>query len=68
LLNLEKKVTTPKFTTPIQLLLNASKVLQSCKNKKEVNKDLFFQFAPPIGESYNFNAMIDYSIILKSKT
>ena len=23
--------------------------------------------APPIGESYNFDAMISYSIILKSK-
>ena len=45
----EKKVATPKFTTPIQLLLNASKVLQNCKNKKEVNKDLFFQFAPSLG-------------------
>jgi len=24
-------------------------------------------FAPPIGESYNFSAMIYYSIILKSR-
>ena len=42
----EKKVTTPKFTSPIELLLNASKVLQNCKNKKEVNNDLFLQLAP----------------------
>ena len=61
----EKKVATPKFTTPIELLLNASKVLQNCKNKKEVKNDLFLQFAPPIGESYNFDAMIAYSILLK---
>jgi len=67
-LNLEeKKVTTPKFTPPVELLLNASKVLQNCKNKKEVSNDLFFQLAPPIGESYNFNAMIAYSILLKSR-
>ena len=45
----EKKVATPKFTTPIELLLNASKVLQNCKNKKEVVNDLFFQLAPPLG-------------------
>ena len=55
----EKKVATPKFTTPIELLLNASKVLQNCRNKKEVNNDLFLQLAPPIGESYKFNAMIE---------
>jgi hypothetical protein len=62
----EKKVATPKFTTPIELLLNASKVLQNYRNKKEVNNDLFLQLAPPIGESYNFDAMVDFSIILKS--
>ena len=62
----EKKVATPKFTTPIELLLNASKVLQSCKNKKEFKNDLFFQFAPPLGESYNFNAMIIYLTIRKT--
>ena len=45
----EKKVATPKFTTPIELLLNASKVLQNGKNKKEVNNDLFLQLAPPLG-------------------
>ncbi len=63
----KKKVATPKFTTPIELLLNASKVLQNCKNKKEVIFDLFVQFAPYIGESYNFNAMIAYSILLNSR-
>ena len=45
----EKKVATPKFTTPIELLLNASKVLQNCRNKKEVKNDLFLQLAPPLG-------------------
>jgi site-specific DNA recombinase len=45
----EKKVATPKFTTPIELLLNASKALQNCKNKKEVNNDLFLQLAPSLG-------------------
>ena len=45
----EKKVATPKFTNPIELLLNASKVLQNFKNKKEVVNDLFFQLAPSLG-------------------
>ena len=45
----EKKVATPKFTTLIELLLNVSKVLQNCKNKKEVKNDLFLQFAPSLG-------------------
>ena len=45
----EKKVATPKFTTPIELLLNASKVLQNYRNKKEVNNDLFLQLAPSLG-------------------
>ena len=45
----EKKVATPKFTTPIELLLNASKVLQNCRNKKEVKNDLFLQLAPSLG-------------------
>jgi hypothetical protein len=44
----EKKVETPKFTSPIELLLNASKLLQNCKNKKEVNNDLFLQLAPSL--------------------
>jgi hypothetical protein len=29
--------------------------------------EVFSLFAPPLGESYNFDAMIAYSIILKSK-
>jgi hypothetical protein len=40
-------------------------VLQNGKNKKEVKNDLFLQFAPPIGESYKFDTMIDYVIIRK---
>jgi hypothetical protein len=64
---LKKKVATPKFTTPIELLLNASKVLQNCRNKKEVNNDLFFQLAPPIGESYKFDEMVFYLTIRKTK-
>jgi hypothetical protein len=51
----------------MERLFNASKSLQNCKNKKEVNNDFFLQIAPPIGESDNFDAMIVYSILLKSR-
>jgi hypothetical protein len=42
----EKKVATPKFTTPIELLLNASKVLQNYKNKKRSLITSFFNLLP----------------------
>jgi hypothetical protein len=45
--------------------LNLKMVLQNFKIKKR-SITTSFSFAPPIGESYNFNAMISYSIILKS--
>jgi hypothetical protein len=47
----EKKVATPKFTTPIQVLLNASTVLQNCKNKKEVNNRPLTSFSNLLGYS-----------------
>jgi hypothetical protein len=36
------------------------------KNNKTRHFRIGFCFAPPIGESYNFSAMIAYSIIRKS--
>jgi hypothetical protein len=44
--------------------------LKSTPNKTKKTSHLcevFSLVAPPIGESYNFDAMISYSIILKSK-
>jgi hypothetical protein len=35
--------------------------------EKAIITDGLSSFAPPIGESYNFNAMIAYSILLKSR-
>jgi hypothetical protein len=35
--------------------------------EKAIISDGFLLFAPPLGESYNFNAMIAYSILLKSR-
>lgn len=37
------------------------------KPKKAIRNDSLSAFAPPIGESYNFNVMIAYSILLKSR-
>jgi hypothetical protein len=52
ILGCKKKVATPKFTTPIELLLNASKALQ---------------FALLIGESCSFAAMISLINIKKNR-
>ena len=55
------------FTPEIESIMLASKVLRNNKNKKEVKNDLLSNMAPPIGESYNFNAMIIYLTIRKTK-
>ena len=57
---LEKgKVATYKFTIPIQVLLNASKVFKNPGTKKEVENDLLSCVAPlipiAIGRSCNLN-------------
>jgi hypothetical protein len=43
------KAAAPKYTPPIEVLINARGVLKSSKNKKEVISDLFSQVAPLIG-------------------
>jgi len=42
---------------------NGSQILEM---KKATLSNGFYNVAPPIGESYNFDAMISYSIIRKS--
>ena len=45
---LEKgRVATTPFSIPVQVLINASKVLEGSKNKKEVENDLLSIMAPP---------------------
>ena len=47
---LEKgKVATYEFTTPILVLLNATKVLGRSTKKKEIENDLLSCWAPPAG-------------------
>jgi DNA invertase Pin-like site-specific DNA recombinase/uncharacterized protein YdcH (DUF465 family) len=43
------KAATPKYTPPIEVLINARGVLEGSKNNKEVYKDLLCTLAPPPG-------------------
>jgi len=43
------KAATPNYTPPIEVLINASKVLRSGKKEKEVKLDLLPTLAPLIG-------------------
>jgi hypothetical protein len=46
------------------IFFNGSQILEM---KKATLSNGFSNVAPPLGESYNFDAMIAYSILLKSK-
>jgi hypothetical protein len=43
------KAATPKYTPPIEVLINARWVLEGSKNNKEVYKDLLWTLAPSTG-------------------
>jgi len=65
---LEKvSVATTPFSIPVQVLINTSKVLEGCKNKKEVENDLLSIMAHLIDESCNYIAMIGYVTTKKLK-
>jgi len=55
------------FHKPIEVLLNASKVLQRSKKEKEVKKDLLPNLAPPLVGCCNHKAMIELDRLKKSK-
>jgi hypothetical protein len=59
------RVATTPFTTEIRVLINASKVLEGGKNKKEVENDLFSCFAPLTTEGCNRITSFLISKILK---
>jgi hypothetical protein len=61
------KAATPKYTPPIEVLINASKVLRSGKKEKEVKLDLLPTLAPLFDERCSYNAMIEYVTISKLK-
>ena len=61
-------VITPEHRgKPIEVLLNASKVLQGSKKEKEVKIDLLPTLAPLIDESCSYFQMIEYVTIRKLK-
>ena len=43
------RVATRPFTPPIEILFNASKILENSKNRQEVENDLLSIMAPPVG-------------------
>ena len=45
----KSKVATYEFTTPIQVLLNVSKVCRGTKKRQEVENDLLSCMAPQVG-------------------
>jgi hypothetical protein len=61
------KAAAPKYTPPIEVLINARGVLKSSKNKKEVIYDLLSCVAPLTDERCNYNSMIEYITIRKLK-
>jgi hypothetical protein len=59
------KAATPKYTPPIEVLINASKVLRSGKKEKEVKLDLLPTLAPLTDERCNYQPLIVYITIWK---
>jgi hypothetical protein len=63
---LEKvSVATTPFSIPVQVLINTSKVLEGCKNKKEVENDLLSIMAPLNNESCSFKQLRKMNIVNK---
>jgi hypothetical protein len=54
------KAATPKYTPPIEVLINARGVLEGSKNKQETYKDLLCSVAPLFDERCNYNKEINY--------
>ena len=45
------RAAAPSFTPPIEILINANKVLENNKKEKEVKNDLFFDKLPFLTEA-----------------
>jgi len=61
------KAATPKYTPPIEVLINPRGILEGYKNKQEVYKDLLCFLAPLFDERCNYNAIIEFFTIKKLK-
>jgi DNA invertase Pin-like site-specific DNA recombinase len=62
------KAAAPKYTPPIEVLINARGVLEGSKNNKEVYKDLLCTLAPLFDKRCSYNTMIEYVNITKLKS
>jgi hypothetical protein len=66
-LNFENgKAATPKYTPPIEVLINARGVLEGSKNNKEVYKDLLCTLAPLVEDSSSYQPLIEYVILYRT--
>lgn len=63
----EKKDTTIKFTKPVELMFQIFNELENPETKKEVEIDLFNQFAPLIYNSSNYHPLTEYVILYKTQ-
>jgi hypothetical protein len=61
------KAAAPKYTPPIEVIINARGVLEGSKNKKETISSLLCTLAPLTNERCNYNPMIEYVTIKKFK-
>ena len=58
------RVATTPFSVPVQILINASKVLEGTKNKKEVENDLLSIMAPLNDERCSYYTMINLMTVV----
>jgi len=63
----QKKDTTIKFAKPIEVIFQIFNELENSKMKKEVEFDLFNQFAPLIYDSSNYQSLTEYVILYKTQ-
>lgn len=62
----ENKDATIIYTKPIEVIFQIFNELQSHKNKKQVNYDLFSQLAPLIYETSSYQPLTEYVILYRT--
>jgi site-specific DNA recombinase len=62
----EEKDATINYTKPIEVILQIFNELQSHKNKKQVNYDLFSQLAPLVDDTSSYQPLVEYIILYRT--
>lgn len=62
----EVKDATIIYTKPIEVILQIFNELQSYKNKKQANYDLFSQLAPLINDTSSYQPLVEYIILYRT--